>query len=102
LKPVEVDDGVVECCDIAVEEGLGAQLTVDAGVAGDDAEYGGVLREHEAIVKVDGLGENACDGRADVQVCGVREADPEWRVDRECVGLGLSWAIDRTEASEEQ
>src|ERR1700758_2561522 len=83
LKAVEVDDGVVERSDVAVEEGLSAELAVDAGVAGDDAEDSGVLREDEVIVKVDGFGKDACDGRADVQVSRVRDADAEWDADGE-------------------
>ena len=65
----------MERSDVAVEEGLGAELAVDAGVAGDDAEHCRVLREDEVIVKVDGFGEDACDRSADVQVGGVRGAD---------------------------
>jgi hypothetical protein len=93
LKAVEVDDGVVEWSDIAVEESLGAELARDGSIAVDDAEHGGVLREDEVIVEIDGLGEDASDRGADVQVRGVREADAERdadgkRADRRRESLG--------------
>jgi hypothetical protein len=77
LKAVEVDDRIVERSDITVEKGLGAELATDGSIAGDDTEYGRVLREDEAIVEVDGLGEDACDRSADVQVRGAGDADAE-------------------------
>ena len=82
MKAVEVDDRVVERSDVAVEEGLGAELAVDAGIAGDDAQDGRVLRKDEMIVKVDRFGEDACDRSADVQVGGVGGADVQRRVGR--------------------
>lgn len=67
----------MERCDVAVEERLGAELAVDGSVGRDGATDDGALREDEVVVEVNGLGKDADDRGADVQVRGASDADAE-------------------------
>jgi hypothetical protein len=82
LEAVEFDDGVVEGCDVTVEERLGAEFAVDGLIAGDDAANDGVLRKNEVIGKVDRLGENAGYRSSDVEMRGVGDANTQRNVNR--------------------
>lgn len=74
---VEVDDGVMQRSNVAVEDGLDADLAVGRDEIRHDAMNDSVFRQDDAVIDVDRLGEEAIDSRPTAKGCGAGDADME-------------------------